>query len=76
MIWLLTLPPFCEQVVSLFQSSCVSLVKPTDGGGEGIGVELSHTMRKELVLYKSFDTPWPGHLSKVYKMATFTRAAG
>ncbi len=42
-----------QQVVSLSQSSCVSLVQLGDGRGEE---KPNHTMRK-LVLYKSFITP-------------------
>ncbi len=46
-------PSPCQNVVSLSQSSCVSPVEFSDGGGGG-------QIRKawSLVLYKSFDTLW------------------
>jgi len=45
-----------QLVVSLSQSSCVSLVKLTEGKGGGVGEEPNNMMRESLVLYKSFNT--------------------
>ncbi len=45
-------------------------------GGGGWGGAKSFDGEKALVLYKSVNTLCLGHLSKVYKMATFTRADG
>ncbi len=55
MIWLLPPSPSHQQVVSLSQSSCVSLVKLSDGrGGRGWGRSQIIWQRESLVLYKSF----------------------
>jgi hypothetical protein len=58
MIWLLPHPLrlSLQQVVSLSQSSCVSLVKLTEGKGGGVGEAPNNIMRESLVLYKSFNT--------------------
>jgi hypothetical protein len=54
--WLLThpLPLSHQQVVSLSQASCVSLIELTDGREGGSGWVMSHVVRRResLVLYK------------------------
>ncbi len=58
----------CQQVVSIFQSSCVSLVELTDGRkgrkgggdgeGDGRGKNQIKRRREGLVLYKLFNSLW------------------
>ncbi len=49
----LPLPTSRQQIVSLFQYSCVSPVEPTDGRGGGGMVDIRP--RERLILYKSFN---------------------